>query len=175
MILALLFAACIPDDVADDSGTKESTTDSQSTDDSSPTDDSEASEDQIITGTWLSEGDDISDLLAAGGFVKITATFKGDGTYTTDATDSRGTTYNLAGTYTVDTTTLPGTLVANQTTPTAVTAEGIWQVNGDTLLYEVAQTSPDKGFTPPTPQGGFGSTTGPNVEPGINVQTYKRQ
>ena len=175
MILAL-FMACIPDDVADDSATKESTTDSQSGgDDSSSTDDSEPAGDQDITGAWLSEGDNISDLLAAGGFVKITANFKSDGTYTTDATDSRGTTYNLAGTYTVDTSTLPGTIVAHQTTPTSVTAEGIWQVNGDTLLYEVAQTSPDKGFTPPTPQGGFGSTTGPNVEPGINVQTYKRQ
>lgn len=168
MILAL-FMACIPDDVADDTG-KESQVDSSRNDDSSQEDRDPGD----LMGDWLSEGDNISPLLEAGGFVRIFASFKANGTYITDATDSGGTTYNLAGTYTVDTATFPGTIVALQTTPTSVTAEGIWMVEGDILTYEVAQTSPNKGFTPPTPEGGFGSTTGPNVEPGINVQTYVR-
>ena len=52
---------------------------------------------------------------------------------------------------------------------------GIYEVDGNTLTYEVVQVDPDYGFTPPTPESGFGSTGGPNMTEGINVQVYRRQ
>jgi len=69
----------------------------------------------------------------------------------------------------------PGTISLSQSVPTEATAEGIWQVSGTTLTYEVVQTDPDFGFTAPTPEAGFGSTAGPGLTPDINVQVYEVQ
>jgi hypothetical protein len=35
--------------------------------------------------------------------------------------------------------------------------------------------SPDYGYDPPTPEGDFGSSSGPDLDPGANVQVYRRQ
>lgn len=181
MLFAILLA-CVPDDVPGGKDSDTSTTDDSSgnnqQDDSgnnNPDDSDNNQTEQSITGSWRSEGDNVAPLLQASGVAWVDATFKSDGTYTTQVGDTAGKTYDLAGTYSVDTSTLPGTIIANQTSPFAATAEGIWQVDGSTLTYEVAQTSPDKGFTPPTPEEGFGSTKGTNVQEGVNIQIYVRQ
>ena len=61
--------------------------------------------------------------------------------------------------------------VLTQTEPYAATSEGIWQVQGDTLTYEVVETDPGLGATPPA--NGFGSTS--NGQFGDdNIQIYRR-
>ena len=180
MLFALLLA-CVPDDVPGGKDSDTSTPDDSSNnqqDDSSNNqqDDSDNNQtEQSLVGSWRSEGDNVAPLLQASGVAWVDATFNANGSYTTQVGDTAGKNYNLAGSYTVDTSTLPGTIIATQTSPFSATAEGIWEVDGNTLTYEVAQTSPDNGFTPPTPDGGFGSTKGTNVEEGVNIQKYVRQ
>lgn len=178
MILALLALACAPDDVtddgADDTGADTADTGADTGDDSGDTGSGGA---DSIVGEWLSEGEDISELFAGAPFsyVSIVATFGGDGSYTVVATNDEGQVGTLTGTYTVDTSTEPGAITLEQATPYAATAVGIWDVEGDTLTYEVVQTVPDYGYVPPTPETGFGTTSGPNIDPGVNVQVYVRQ
>lgn len=170
---------CVPDSVKDtaplDTGTSSDDSGTGGTDESGTGGDDTAPSEQKITGAWRSEGDNIAPLLLAAGVAKVDAQFNGDGSYTTVVTDTGGRTFNLAGSYTVSTATLPGTVSMRQTVPTSLEAEGIWQVDGSRLRYEVVQTSPDQGFTPPTPSGGFGSTRGANVEPDSNIQIYVAQ
>ena len=80
----------------------------------------------------------------------------------------------VTGTWTADTSTEPGVVSLEQEEPYEAKASGIFAVDGAVLTYEVVQTEPDYGFSPPTPQGGFGSTNGPGVGPGDNVQTFRR-
>lgn len=63
----------------------------------------------------------------------------------------------------------------NQTSPTALTSEGIFEVSEDnnSMRYEVLQTEPSLGFNPPTAEEGFGSTAG-GVLGTANVQEYTR-
>lgn len=165
---ALIFAlaACTGDPYKDDS-TADSTGDSEDSEASAP----------AITGDWLSEGANISPLFQSSFFsyVSIQASFGEDGTYAVTATDADGATTDLTGTYVVDESTTPATITLSQTTPSAVTAEGIYQVEAEVMTYEVVQTDPNPyGFVAPTPSTGFGSTSGPGLSPGDNVQTYVR-
>jgi hypothetical protein len=132
--------------------------------------------DEGLAGTWVSEGADRSPLFAAEPFqyATVVSDFDLDATYLVTLTDQEGVEYQLTGTYTTSTGT-PGTVTLSQVEPYVATAEGIWQVDGDTLTYEVVQTVPDYGFTPPNPGDGFGSTSGPGMTPGLNVQTYQRR
>ena len=122
-------------------------------------------------------GENVSVLFAGDPFnyVSILAQFNGDGSYTVRATDADGQQGTLSGAYTADNTTEPATIVLVQANPYTATAEGIWDVSGSTLTYEVVQTDPEYGFAPPTPESGFGTTSGPNIEAGVNVQVYVRQ
>ena len=97
--------------------------------------------------------------------------------YDVQAVDQAGSTYDLTGTYTIDETTTPASILLNQATPNVVTAEGIYEVDdADLLTYEVVQTDPNPySFVAPTPETGFGSTSGPGLNPGDNVQKYVRQ
>lgn len=175
MILALALA-CAPDDY--DTGKTTPTDDSGTT---TPTDDTgttaTGSANDTLAGSWLSEGANIADLLAGPPFniVSITATFGGDGSYEVVSTDDEGTSGTLTGTYVADLGTDPAGIVLSQATPYTATAEGIYQIVGDTLTYEVVQTVPDYGYAPPTPESGFGTTSGNGIEAGINVQTFVRQ
>jgi hypothetical protein len=174
MIFALLFA-CVPDDVKDTSSADtsvDSATDSAT--DSGDSDTQTGGSKQDILGSWLSEGENVCALFQASGFTKIVAGFSKDGTSTATVTDTKGKSYDFTGTYTIDTSTNPGTIEVKVISPVQATSAGIWQIDGDTLTYEVAQVLPDKGFTPPTPDSGFGSTAGPNVEAGVNIQIYVR-
>jgi hypothetical protein len=129
-----------------------------------------------LVGTWVSEGSDLSDLFAAFPFEyqSIEATFRADGVVNTEIIDGDGVRYVTTGTYTADAATTPGAILLQQVEPYEATLSGIYQVRGDELTYEVVQVSPDYGFIPPTPESGFGTTAGPSLSPGINVQTFER-
>lgn len=156
--MILLFSlACLPDDV-----------------DSPAATDQDAAASGGLAGDWLSEGDDVSPLFASDPFnyTTIDASFGTDGSYQVVVTDDSGQSGTLTGTYTADTSTTPAAITLQQSTPYTAVASGIFEITGDLLTYEVVQTSPDYGFVPPTPESGFGSTSGPDLEAGVNVQTY---
>jgi hypothetical protein len=166
----IFLAGCLPDDVTDqpllvDTGSP------RERDTSLP------AETGSLVGEWESAGDDVSELFAAEPYeiVRVGASFAADGTYRVDAENADGATASFAGTYVTGTDTVPATITLSQTLPSNATATGIWVVDGDTLTYEVVQTVPDYGYVPPTPAGGFGSTGGPDMVPGANVQVYVRR
>lgn len=128
----------------------------------------------LVGGVWVSEGDNISALLAYFDVVRIEAEF-GEADYVVRATDADGLETSFSGAYTVDVGTVPHGITLSQSSPSAATSSGIWQVDGDTLSYEIVQTSPSSGCTPPTPEAGFGSTAcGQPIPSGSNVQTFVR-
>ena len=107
----------------------------------------------------------------------IIAVFNTNNTYSVDQW-SKGAKVILTGTYAQTKSSVGNiyTIVLNQTTPTSLTAEGIFEVAADnnTMKYEVAQTQPTiTGVTAPTPAGGFGSTSG-GAFGVINIQNYVR-
>jgi len=102
----------------------------------------------------------------------VSADFHADGTYDVYSQDADGQGADFSGTYGVVLSTTPHTIVLQQTAPYAATSEGIYQVDSAQLQYEIVQTLPDYGFTPPT---AFGTTDGPGVSPGTNVQLFERQ
>lgn len=130
-----------------------------------------------LEGSWRSEGEDVSELLAGAPFhyARIDVDFLSAGTYTVLVTDADGQSGTFTGAWTADSSTQPGTIVLDQATPSAAVAEGIWAIEADVLTYEVVQTQPDYGFVPPTPETGFGSTSGEGIDPGVNVQVYRRR
>lgn len=107
----------------------------------------------------------------------IIAQFNINSTYTVDQWKA-GNKVVLTGTY-VQTKSSVGniyTIKLNQSSPTALTAEGIFEVaaSNTTMKYEIAQTDPAiAGVTPPTPAGGFGSTSA-GAFGIINIQNYVR-
>ena len=168
MILLLLALACIPDDWDGTPYHPPGT---------SATDTGGGAGDAALVGDWLSTGSDLSPLFASSTFdyTSVTASFGADGHYTATTKDRGGQTNTVQGTYTVDLSTDPAGISLDQTSPYAALASGIYEVDGDTLTYEVVQTSPDYGYSPPTPSQGFGSTSGPGLSEGDNVQIYRRQ
>ncbi|MBM4368987.1 MAG: hypothetical protein FJ102_22415 [Deltaproteobacteria bacterium] len=188
-LLALL--ACLPDDVdtpgtyvnaalAGDADTDTDTdTDSDSDTDTDTDADSDGdadadSDSDSLAGDWISEGDDLSELFAPY-FDRITAEFKSGGSYTVVATDTEGQSTTFKGSYTTATGTSPASIELVQTSPSSAVSHGIYEVEGDELTYEVVITEPDYGYVAPTPEGGFGSSSGPQLDPGANIQTYRRQ
>jgi hypothetical protein len=167
----ILLFACMPDDY-DPNRPVDTDTDTDADADS----DADSDADLDLVGTWLSTGDDLSDLFAADPFnyVRVDADFASSGSFTVTVRDVDGQTGTLTGSYAASDATNPGTVTLSQTAPYEATASGIWQVQGGVLTYEVVQTSPDYGFVPPTPASGFGTTSGPNLSPGENVQIYRR-
>ena len=178
MIPLFLALACAPDDVTDDTGSPADTAETGDTGDTTDTGDTQdTGAGGSIVGDWLSEGANIAPLLSGAPFnyVSIDAHFDADLSYEVVATNADGQTGTLTGTYVASDATTPGTITLSQATPYTATAEGIWQIDGSTLTYEVVQVDPSYGFTPPTPESGFGTTAGDGIEPGENVQVYVRQ
>lgn len=132
-------------------------------------------EESSLLGDWRSEGEDISDLfqLATFDYARVDASFTSDCFYQVDVLTNEGDEYLLTGSWSASEGS-PGSITQSQDYPYAATAEGIWQIDGDTLTFEVVQVDPDYGFTAPTPSTGFGSTAGQGLEAGDNVQTYRR-
>lgn len=173
----LILLGCRPDDVAGDGGaTDAGTADGGDADggagDGGGTGDCEGSS---LLGDWRSEGEDISPLfqLATFDYARVDARFGEDCLYRVEVLTHGGDEYTLTGSWQAAEGS-PGTITQWQDYPYSARAEGIWQVAGDTLTFEVVQVDPDYGFTAPTPSTGFGSTAGQGLSAGDNVQTYRR-
>ena len=133
-----------------------------------------------IVGTWVSAGADVAPGLAGAPFNtdSIIATFNANGTYNVLSYSGSSTT-TFTGTY------VPGTqaegsiraITLNQSTPSAVTSQGIFQVTGSGMEYEIIQVEPAiAGITAPTVEGGFGSTAFNGTPLGATwVQSYVRR
>lgn len=143
-----------------------------------------------IVGTWVSEGLNVPYGLRVAPFkvVKITATFNENKSYTVVQVDSSNVSTTFTGTITytessssdtVSTSTTKGAkiwnIVANQATPSVVTSTGIFAISGTNMTYEIIQTSPNLGVTPPTPAAGFGSTSVGTTKYPIYIQKYVKQ
>jgi len=133
-----------------------------------------------IVGTWVSEGNNVAiGLRMTLKTKKIVATFNENNTYTVVATDSNNVSVTYTGTYQsagkTDTLIYPITL--NQQTPVTLKSQGIYQIKGSVMTYEVIQVEPPiQGFTPPTVEGGFGSTKYNGVPLGPTwVQVFVKQ
>lgn len=126
-------------------------------------------------GTWKSYP--VAPILAAYAD-SIIATFNTNNTYSVAQWKS-GAKVTLTGTYTQTKSSVGNiyTILLNQTTPTVLTAEGMFEVtNNDTkMTYEIVQTTPAIGAAPPTPAAGFGSSTYNGTALGaVNIQYYTR-
>ncbi len=137
------------------------------------------SEDGIV-GDWVSKGADVAPLLATYFKVdSITANFKSNNTYAV-VSYAGGVPTNYVGTFvqTKSGTGIIWTIKLNQSTPTAVTSEGIFEINkvgqGFTMRYEVVQTEPNIGATPPTATAGFGSSNGGALGQ-MNIQKFVKR
>jgi hypothetical protein len=144
-----------------------------------------------IVGTWVSDGANVAFGLRLAPFKvkKIVATFNENKTYTVVQTDSSNVNTTFTGTYTNTESSYTDTLstsftkgakiysiVANQSTPSAVIATGIYAISTTNMSYEVIQTSPVlAGVLPPTAAGGFGSTTIAGTKYSIYIQKYVKQ
>lgn len=143
-----------------------------------------------IVGTWLMEGANVPYGLKVAPFkvVRIRATFNDNKSYTVIQTDSSNTQTTFAGTYANTASTYTDTasasltktatinnIVANQSSPTVVTSTGIYAISGVNMTYEIIQTSPALGVNPPTPAGGFGSTSVGATKYPIYIQKYVKQ
>ncbi|MEJ5304849.1 MAG: hypothetical protein WHV63_02795 [Ignavibacteria bacterium] len=133
-----------------------------------------------IIGTWVSEGNNVAiGLRMTLKTKKIVATFNENNTYTVVATDSNNVSVTYSGTYqsagVTDTLIHPITL--NQQNPVALQSQGIYQIKGNVMTYEVIQVNPPiQGFTPPTVQEGFGSTKYNGVPLGVTwIQVFVKQ
>ncbi|HEX9104106.1 MAG TPA: hypothetical protein VF997_17965 [Polyangia bacterium] len=138
---------------------------------------------QPIIGSWISQGADVAPLLAGAPFnnVKITATFKNDGTYSVVSFDTSNKELDYAGTYQIMPSTV-GNIVqirCSQVMPSTAQAEGMYQIDTtqmpSRMQYEVVQTQPTNGLTPPTPDKGFGSTVYNGMQIATLIQKYSRQ
>lgn len=128
-----------------------------------------------LLGDWRSEGEDISALfqLSTFDYARVDASFGADCLYRVDVLTNGGDEYVIMGSWEAQEGS-PGSITQWQDYPYAARAEGIWQVAGEALSFEVVQVDPDYGFTAPTPSTGFGSTAGQGLAAGDNVQTYRR-
>ncbi|PLX19653.1 MAG: hypothetical protein C0599_10485 [Salinivirgaceae bacterium] len=131
-----------------------------------------------IIGEWYSSGDNVAPLLVTYFAVdSIYASFNENQTYLVESYDVTGVKTEYIGTF-VQTKSEVGdiyTIVLNQSAPSAVTSEGIFEVTmgeaGYDMMYEVVQMEPALGNSAPTPDGGFGSSNGGALGT-INIQKY---
>lgn len=129
----------------------------------------------VQTKRYQSSGSDVAPLLATFfGADSIYAAFNLDYTYLVEQYDTNGVAINFTGTYTQ---TMSGTdniwdIVLIQSTPSQLTATGIFEIDGTTMTYEVVQTDPDIGAIAPTAIGGFGSSNGGSLGT-TNIQTFQ--
>ncbi len=131
-----------------------------------------------IAGNWYSSGDNVAPLLATYFNVdSIYAEFYVDQTYVVESYDQDGVMTEYLGTYVQEESDVEGiwTITLNQSNPSSLTSEGIFGLfpgeAGYDMKYEVVQTEPDLGNSPPTPENGFGSSN--NGELGeTNIQKF---
>ena len=130
-----------------------------------------------LVGEWYSSKTNIAPLLVSFKIDSIHAVFNTNNTYKVESF-AAGAKTTLEGTFAQKKSDVGSiwTITLNQSTPTALTSEGIFEISKDAsgkylMKYEVAQTSPSIGATAPTASGGFGSTNGGKLGT-INIQKY---
>lgn len=132
-----------------------------------------------IVGDWLSEGENVAPgLRDLASTARITATFNEDNSYVVVSVDNSGSEVTFTGTYETGEENASGvrSISLEQAQPVSVVSEGIFEIDGNTMTYEVIQTDPDIGATAPTVGGGFGSTVIGGQETGAYwVQTFVKQ
>ncbi|MCB0556649.1 MAG: hypothetical protein KDD02_24095 [Phaeodactylibacter sp.] len=129
-----------------------------------------------VQGKWQSSGANVAPLLVTlFNTDSIYAEFKTDNTYVVEQYDNTGAKLTLTGTYSQKESGVGNIweITVNQSAPAVLTSEGIFEITGNTMKYEIAQTSPDIGAVPATAAAGFGSTNG-GAFGMTNVQTYER-
>lgn len=129
-----------------------------------------------VQGKWQSSGTNVAPLLAAlFATDSIYVEFKTDNTYLVEQYDTSGAKLVLVGTYTQKESGVGEIweIEVSQSSPAALTSEGIFEVTDNTMKYEIVQTSPDISAVPPTAAAGFGSTNGGALGM-LNVQVYER-
>jgi len=132
-----------------------------------------------ITGVWTAGGTDIAPLLADS-ITQITMRFKADSTYIIEITNSSGLNSSSSGIFSVDkdgglNDIYPVSL--SQTLPSGATLKGIFEINEviepEEMTFELVQTTPNIGFTPPTAGDGFGSTNNGDLGT-TNISRFQR-
>lgn len=130
-----------------------------------------------LQGVWQSSKSNVAPLLVTLFQIdSIWVEFRTNNTYEVRQWNKDGVQLpTLSGTYTQSQSNVGNiwTIRLEQTQPSALISEGIFEITGNTMKYEVVQTQPDIQAVPPTPQGGFGSTNGGALGQ-ANVQTYVR-
>ena len=118
-----------------------------------------------LPGTWVSAGADVAPLLVElTGAQSITATFE-DQAFVVVTIDDQGQEVTQSGVYTATPSGFGNIfdIVLEQSSPAAVTAEGIFEIDTSVeppiMRYEIVQTMPSVGAIAPTAEGGFGSTS----------------
>ncbi|MBI9055216.1 MAG: hypothetical protein JEY96_15440 [Bacteroidales bacterium] len=134
-----------------------------------------------IIGNWYSSGDNVAPLLVTYFTVdSIYAEFKADNTYEVEQYNIGNTSGTpdliFTGTFTIEKS-LTGeiwTIDITQELPYAATSGGIFEIktSPEVLWYEVVQISGTQN-TPPTPEDGFGSSTG-GAFGDTNIQKFIR-
>lgn len=166
-VLLALGGGCLPDDW--DGTYPDDDPDVTDTDGAGDTD---AVSDGALVGAWRSEGQDLSGLFADAGVRWVEASFGADGRYQVLVEDASGERGNFAGSWSVGSGS-PASITMEQDEPYPATAEGLYEVDGNVLTFETVQVFPDYGNSPPSDR--FGTSQGPGISPGSNVQTYRRQ
>jgi hypothetical protein len=130
-----------------------------------------------LVGEWYSSKTNIAPLLVSFKIDSLYAKFNANNTYRVESFVA-GAKTTLEGTYAQKKSDVGSiwTITLNQSTPTALTSEGIFEITKEAsgkflMKYEVVQTTPSISATPPTPTGGFGSTNGGKLGT-INIQKY---
>lgn len=129
-----------------------------------------------IQGRWQSSGSNVAPLLVnLFATDSIYAEFRTDFTYTVEQYDTSGASLTLEGTYQQKESDAADIweITVIQSSPAALTSEGIFAIEDTNMRYEIVQTAPDIGAVPPTAAGGFGSTNAGALGM-LNVQVYER-
>ena len=130
-----------------------------------------------LTGTWISEGQDLAPGFAPFAVDSIIATFNDDQTYRVEQyAGGSAQPVILTGTYVTGDEDVGeiNSITLTQATPSQLTAQGIYQVTGNAMTYEVIQVQPDIGAVAATVAGGFGSTEVGGVTTDVWIQQYDR-
>lgn len=114
-----------------------------------------------MVGTWISAGSDVSiGLSTTMRAAMVKATFRADSTYSIELTDSTHSVIRYSGTWSASGSQQSvRSITLTQISPSASVEQGVFQVAGARLTYEVVRTQPAvDGFTAATVAAGFGST-----------------
>jgi len=117
-----------------------------------------------IIGNWVSTGENLSPVYQQFGFDSIYMQYRVDGSYTFESFTPGGIHNTLSGTYSQSISSVAGIrqITLNQLLPVSAVISGIFSLQASATIfmnYETVQTEPAvAGLTPPTPEGGFGSS-----------------